>query len=111
MEEADKKVRELLSRGERVICIHDSSVIEKPESNTTEGLYPVISSKSKRRTLVKRGKIFNEPRARPVMVTGMHWKAALIAGMQGLPQVALMRMEHDQRRLFRKPTRGREGYF
>jgi len=25
------------------------------------------------------------------MVTGMHWKAALIVGMQGLPQVALMK--------------------
>jgi len=74
-----------------VLCIHDSSVIEKPESDESEGLCPVLSSKSKRLTRSKKGKVFNEPRARPVMVTGMHWKAALIVGMQGLPQVALMK--------------------
>jgi Transposase DDE domain len=91
LDEAEKSVRNLISQEKRVICIHDSSVIEKPESNTIDGICPVISSKSKRLTRIKRGKIFNEPRSRPVMVTGMHWHAALIAGMQGLPQVAMMR--------------------
>ncbi len=91
LDEADKSVRNLISQGKRVICIHDSSVIEKPESNTIDGICPVISSKSKRLTRIKRGKIFNEPRSRPVMVTGMHWHAALIAGMQGIPQVAMMK--------------------
>lgn len=91
LDEADKQVRDLVKQGKRVLCIHDSSVIEKPESNTIEGLCPVISSKSKRLTRSKKGKVFNEPRAKPVMVTGMHWKAALIAGMEGLPQVAMMK--------------------
>lgn len=91
LDEADKTVRDLVKQGKKVLCIHDSSVIEKPESDKAEGLCPVLSSKSKRLTRSKRGKVFNEPRARPVMVTGMHWKAALIAGMQGLPQVAMMK--------------------
>lgn len=90
LDEADKRVRELVKQGSRVLCIHDSSVIEKPESDESEGLCPVLSSKSKRLTRSKKGKVFNEPRAKPVMVTGMHWKAALIVGMQGLPQVAMM---------------------
>jgi hypothetical protein len=91
LDEADKRVRELVKQGSRVLCIHDSSVIEKPESDESEGLCPVLSSKSKRLTRSKKGKVFNEPRAKPVMVTGMHWKAALIVGMQGLPQVAMMK--------------------
>ena len=91
VEEADKQLRELIKQGKRVLCIHDSSVVEKPESSKSDELCPVISSKSKRLTRSKRGKVFNEPRARPVMVTGMHWKAALLAGMQGLPQVVMMK--------------------
>lgn len=91
LDEADKRVRELVKQGKRVLCIHDSSVLEKPESEESEGLCAVISSKSKRLSRSKKGKVFNEPRARPVMVTGMHWKAALVAGMQGLPQVAMMK--------------------
>ena len=91
LDQADKQVRDLVKQGKRVLCIHDSSVIEKPESNTIEGLCPVISSKSKRLTRSKKGKVFNEPRAKPVMVTGMHWKAALIAGIEGLPHVAMMK--------------------
>jgi hypothetical protein len=113
LREADKMVQDLTSRGERVLCIHDSSVIEKPESNTTEGLCPVISSKSKRLTRIKRGKVFNEPRSRPVMVTGFHWKGALLAGMQGLPRVALMKwsttkedyaenQREEERKIFQK---------
>ena len=30
------------------------------------------------------------PAARPVMVTGMHWTGALIAGLEGIPKIALM---------------------
>ena len=90
LNKADKRVRELKAQGKRVLCLHDSSVIEKPESDEMEGLCPVISSKSKRRTRSKRGKVFNEPRAKPVMVTGMHWKAALVVGMEGPLQVAAM---------------------
>jgi hypothetical protein len=112
-DEADKKVRELTKRGERVLCIHDSSIIEKPESNEIEGLCPVISSKAKRLTRTKRGKVFNEHHARPVMVTGMHWKAALIAGIRDLPVVALMQwgttkgdyaknQNEEERDIFRK---------
>ena len=31
------------------------------------------------------------PAARPVMVTGMHWTGAFIAGLEGIPKMALMR--------------------
>ena len=30
------------------------------------------------------------PAARPVMVTGMHWTGALLAGLEGIPKIALM---------------------
>jgi hypothetical protein len=90
LQEADKEVEQLKKRGKRILCIWDGSVIEKPESSTAEGLCPVVSSKAKRLTRSRRGLIFNLPATRPVMVTGMHWTAALIAGLEGIPKIALM---------------------
>lgn len=90
VEEADKEVRRLKEAGKRILCIWDGSVIEKPESRTAEGLCPVISSKAKRLNRSKKGQVFNMPAARPVMVTGMHWTGALIAGLEGVPKIAFM---------------------
>lgn len=90
LEEADKEVQRLKGLGKRILCIWDGSVLEKPESRTAEGLCPVISSKAKRLTRSRRGLVFNMPAARPVMVTGMHWTGALLAGLEGIPKLALM---------------------
>jgi hypothetical protein len=90
LEEADREVKHLKEQGKRIFCIWDGSVIEKPESQASEGLCPVTSSKAKRLSRSKKGLVFNMPAARPVMVAGMHWTGALIAGMEGVPKVALM---------------------
>jgi len=90
LEEAEKEIKRLKDLGKRILCIWDGSVIEKPESSTAEGLCPVISSKAKRLGRSRRGHVFNMPAVRPVMVTGMHWTGALIAGLEGIPKVALM---------------------
>ena len=90
LEEADKEVKRLKDRGKRILCIWDGSVVEKPERSTAEGLGPVIASKAKRLNRSRRGLVFNMPAARPVMVTGMHWTGALLAGLEGIPQIALI---------------------
>lgn len=90
LEEADKEVKRLKDRGKRILCIWDGSVVEKPESSTAEGLCPVVSSKAKRLNRSRRGHVFNLPAARPVMVTAMHWTGALLAGLEGIPKIALM---------------------
>jgi len=90
LDEADKEVKKLKNLGKRTLCIWDGSVIEKPESSKLEGLGPVISSKAKRLNRSRRGLIFNMPAAKPIMVTGMQWTGALIAGMEGIVKVAAM---------------------
>jgi len=90
LDEADKEVKDLKQLGKRILCIWDGSVIEKPESSKLEGLGPVISSKAKRRNRSRRGLVFNMPAAKPIMVTGMQWTGALIAGMEGIVKVAAM---------------------
>lgn len=90
-EKADEEVEKLKERGERILCLWDGSVVEKAESEKAEGWCPVLSSKAKRRSRTKRGLIFNWPAPRPVRVMGMHWTAALIVGMHGLPHLAVTR--------------------
>jgi hypothetical protein len=91
LEKADEEVKKLKEQGKRILCIWDGSVLEKAESEKLEGLCPVLSSKAKRRQRTKRGLVFNWPAPRPVRVMGMQWTAALIAGMQGLPHLAVTR--------------------
>lgn len=90
LREADKKVQNLKEGGKRILCLWDGSVIEKPESSAGEGYCPVISSKAKRLNRSRKGHVYNPPAARPVMVVGMHWTSALIAGMEGAVRVAAM---------------------
>lgn len=90
LNEADKEVKRLKAEGKRVLCIWDGSVLEKAESRAAEGLCPVTSSKAKRLSRTRKGLVFNMPAARPVMVAGMQWTGALIAGMEGTIKVALM---------------------
>lgn len=91
LEKAEEEVQKLKQQGKPILCLWDGSVVEKAESETGEGLGPVLSSKAKRRGRTKRGVIFNWPAPRPVRVMGMQWTAAVIVGMQGLPQLALSR--------------------
>jgi hypothetical protein len=77
-------VEKLKEQGKRILCLWDGSVVEK-----AEGLCPVLGSYAKRRGRTKRGYVFNWPAPRPVRVMGMQWGAALIAGMSGLPQLAV----------------------
>jgi hypothetical protein len=90
VEEAGKEVKRLRDLGKMVLCIWDGSVIEKPESSTLEGLCPVVSSKAKRLNRSRKGHVFNMPAVRPILVTGMHWTGALIAGLEGVPKIAFM---------------------
>ncbi|WP_161975199.1 transposase [Tengunoibacter tsumagoiensis] len=89
LQEADKQVKDLCSQKKDVLCIWDGSVIEKPESNHIEGLCSVPSSKAKRLSRTKKGLVFNLPAKKAVTVTGMHWTALLIGGMQGTVKVAM----------------------
>jgi hypothetical protein len=91
LEEAEKEVKKLKEQGKRLLCIWDGSVLEKPESSTREGLCPVVSSKAKRLNRSRKGLVFNFPPRKAVTVTGMQWTGVLIAGMQGIPKVAIMR--------------------
>jgi len=91
LEAADKEVKGLKEQGKRILCLWDGSVLEKPESSKLEGLCPVVSSKAKRLSRTRKGVVFNFPPQKAITVTGMQWTGALIAGMEGIPQVAVMR--------------------
>jgi len=91
LSKADEEVKKLQEQGKRILCLWDGSVVEKAESEKLEGLCPVLSSKAKRRQRTKRGLVFNWPAPRPIRVMGMQWSAGLIAGMQGLPHLAVTR--------------------
>ena len=90
MDQADREVERLKSRGKRVWCVWDGSVIEKPESEKLEGLSPVVSSKAKRLRKSRKGVVYTVQGGKPITVAGMHWIGALITGMDGLAFVALM---------------------
>jgi hypothetical protein len=91
LDQADEEVKKLHTQGKRILCLWDGTVVEKAESEKSEGLCPVLSSKAKRRQRTKRGYVFNWPAVRPVRVMGMQWSAGLIAGMSGLPHLAVTR--------------------
>ncbi len=75
--------------GKRALCIWDGSRIEKPASEKTEGMCAVLSSKAKRLKKNRKG-VWNPPGGKPVTVLGLEWSGLLIAGMQGVPEVATM---------------------
>lgn len=59
-EEAETRRKEMESRGETPLCIWDSSVLEKPESEKLEGLGSVRSSRVRRLARSRQG-VFNRP--------------------------------------------------
>ncbi len=91
LSEANKEVEALKAHGKRILCLWDGSVLEKPESTTLEGIAPVLSSKAKRTNRSRKGLLFNMPVARPIRVMGMQWTGTLITGIEGVPQLAVMR--------------------
>jgi hypothetical protein len=67
----------------RVLCILDGSVVEKPESEQAEGLWPVRSSKARRLARPRprqRGGYWHGRPGGVIAVPGFHWQAVLLAG-------------------------------
>src|SRR5437868_2503999 len=77
-------------RGETQLCIWDSSVVEKPESEKLQGLGTVRSSKARRLGRSRKG-LYNQPSRLPVSVRGYEWESLLLLGTKGIPQVVAMR--------------------
>lgn len=91
LEEAGKEVERLQAQGQRILCLFDGSVLEKPESRHLEATAPVLSSKAKRLTRSRLGLLFNLPSLRPIRVMGMEWTGTIITGLEGIPRLAVMR--------------------
>jgi len=79
---AAARVEALRAAGETPLLVWDESVLEKPESRTTEGLGVVRSSKAKRLLDSRRGNA-KLHRGAPVFVPGWHWLALLVLGERG----------------------------
>jgi Transposase DDE domain len=88
-EQAEQRRQELESPGETPLCIWDSSVLEKPESEHLEGLGAVRSSRVRRLARSRKG-VFNRPSGMPVSVRGFEWESLLLVGKAGRPQVVAM---------------------
>lgn len=91
-QQADQQVETWHQEGEVGVAIWDSSEWEKPQSEASEDLCAVRSSKAKRLTHIKPG--YFSPPGKPIFVPGWQWLAVLVVGLssrQGPPKLALMR--------------------
>ena len=59
-QEAEQRRQQIEQRGETALCIWDSSVVEKPESEKLQGLGTVRSSKARRLGRSRKG-LYNQP--------------------------------------------------
>ncbi len=91
LEEASQEVERLKAQGQRILCLFDGSVLEKPESRHLEATAPVLSSKAKRLNRSRLGLLFNLPSLRPIRVMGMEWTGTIITGLEGIARLAVMR--------------------
>lgn len=89
-EQAERSRKQMQERGETPLCIWDSSVLEKPESEKLEGLGAVRSSRVRRLARSRTG-LFNQPSRIPVSVRGFEWESLLLLGQSGVPQVVVMK--------------------
>src|SRR5436309_6600871 len=89
-QEAEKSRQQMQQQGETPLCIWDSSVLEKPESEKLEGLGAVRSSRVRRLARSRKG-LFNQPSGMPVRVRGFEWESLLLLGSSGVPQVVAMK--------------------
>ncbi len=87
-EQAEQRRQELERGGETPLCIWDSSVLEKPESEKLQGLGRVRSSRVRRLARSRKG-VFNRPGV-PVSVRGFEWESLMLVGSDGRPQVVAM---------------------
>lgn len=87
---ATARVHALQRAKDDVLVIWDESVLEKPESQHSEGLCAVRSSKAQRLRRIRPG-FFNPPGGRPICVAGLQWLGLLIVGTSGPPSLAHMR--------------------
>ena len=76
-QEAEKSRQLMEQQGETPLCIWDSSVVEKPESEKLEGLGAVRSSRVRRLARSRKG-LFNQPARMPVSVRGFEWESLLL---------------------------------
>jgi hypothetical protein len=88
--QADHKLTSLEQEGQECLLIWDGSVIEKAESEKTEGLCAVRSSKARRLKRPRKG-AYNHAGGKAIVVLGMEWIGMIVVGMQGVPAVATMR--------------------
>jgi len=86
---ADQEVRQMKAAGERPLCIWDGSVLEKAESEKSEGICSVVSSRAKRLRKHKKGN-FNQRGGKPITVLGMEWTGVIVVGMKKIPMVVKM---------------------
>ena len=87
---AETSRKEMEQRGETPLCIWDSSVLEKPESEKLEGLGSLRSSRVWRLARSRKS-VFNRPSGMPVSVRGFEWESLLLVGKSAVPQVIAMR--------------------
>src|SRR5258708_27186272 len=70
-QQASQQVHTWQEQGEAGLAICDGSEWEKPESEASEDLCAVRSSKAKRLSHIKPG--YYNPPTRPIVVPGLHW--------------------------------------
>lgn len=88
-QKADAAVNEMEKAGEQILGIWDGSVVEKAESEKSEGVSSVLSSRAKRLKKAKKGN-FNERGGKPITVLGMEWTGVIIIGKKGIPYLVKM---------------------
>src|SRR3989440_2238238 len=89
-QEAEQSRQHMQQQGETPLCLWDSSVLEKPESEKLEGLGAVRSSRVRRLARSRKG-LFNQPSPMPVSVRGFEWESLVLVGQSGVPQVVTMK--------------------
>jgi hypothetical protein len=91
-QQAEQQVEVCQQAGEVALAIWDSSEWEKPESEASEDLCAVRSSKAHRLTHIKPG-YYHRP-TRPVFVPGLHWSGVLVVGLSAQASPPLLALLH-----------------
>jgi hypothetical protein len=92
LEEAEQAVKQWEAQEVTPLAVWDGSVLEKHESWQAEGLCPVHSSKTARRTRMRKG--YYHPPVGRICVPGMQWLGVIFTSRiptQGHPVLAVMR--------------------
>lgn len=84
-----ERVNALEKAQNQVLFLWDDSVLEKPESNVTEGLCPVSSSKAKRLLRIKPG--YYDPPCSRIYVPGFAWSSVVMTTLNSIPALVMMR--------------------